>query len=88
MSNQLEKPRQHIRAFPTAQVGGWALPVAAVATLVTVSLVAWLRSRQTQSTIDAQTARRLSSQSGPADRPAVSASDMVIGEPVDAHSSS
>ncbi len=86
MSDQSKKRRRHDGALLSA--GGRVVPAAGVAILIASALAVWLRSRRTQPAIDAQTAQRLSARGGPADHPAASASDIVIGEPADAHSSS
>jgi hypothetical protein len=88
VSDQSKKRRQHDGAPLSAKVGTRAVPAAGLAILIAGSLAVWLRSRRPQPTIDAQTARRLSPRSELADRPAASASDIVIGERVDARLSS
>jgi hypothetical protein len=88
MSDQSRKRGQHAPAPQSAKAAARALPTVGLAILVVSSLAVWLRSRRTQPAIDAQTAHRLSPQGGPADHSTASASDIVIGEPVDARSSS
>jgi hypothetical protein len=88
VSDPSKKRRQHDGAPLSTKVGGQVLPAVGLAILVAGSLAAWLRSRRTQPVIDAQTARRLSLRSVPAELPAASAPGIVIGEPADARSSS